>query len=220
LSALATVVKRQSGLMEVSGEGVRHLATNGVTSGNGEPGLGKSEGAPSAAPRSRTAGAQDSALQRSDTEASKAARAGHRLASAPEVEAPAADGDDTVQTKLARNTDRLVSKLNGVARELVRALDKGLDEELEGRFRAGEAYVYTHRLYLARTKLEAEIAERYAAEEDIRNRTDGFVGLFERLLARVSASPQGQELVDACLGSESGKVYLMLARASGRIQGE
>jgi hypothetical protein len=41
---------------------------------------------------------------------------------------------------------------------------------------------------------------------------------FERLLDRIADAPRGQELVDACLASESGKVYLMLAQASGRVE--
>jgi hypothetical protein len=126
-------------------------------------------------------------------------------------------GDETEPAKLARKTERLVSKLNAVARDLVQALDGVLEEDLERRFSAGEEHVYTHRLYLARRKLQPEIEARYGQEQQVRGHADGFVRLFERLLDRVAEAPQGQELVDACLASESGKVYLMLAQASGRI---
>jgi hypothetical protein len=125
---------------------------------------------------------------------------------------------ETEPVKLARRTERLVSKLNAGARDVVHALDGGLDDELEGRFGAGEEYVYTHRLYVARRKLQSEIGARYAEEQHLRGRVDGFVQNFERLLDRIADAPRGQELVDACLASESGKVYLMLAQASGRVE--
>jgi hypothetical protein len=197
LTALSDVVKRQSGLMELSGPGVHYPPPNGGSRGNGGPSPGKSEGAPSTAPHTRTAGAQEKISQRSN---------------GPE--------DSVEAAKLARRTERLVSKLNGLARDLVEVLDSGLDEELEARFGAGEEHVYTHRLYLARGKLQPEIGARYGAEQPVRERTNLYLQLFERLLERVAQAPQGQELVDACLASESGKVYLMLAQASGRVATE
>jgi hypothetical protein len=127
-------------------------------------------------------------------------------------------GAESEPGKLARRTERLVAKLNAGARDLVHALDGTLDDELEGRFVAGEEYVYTHRLYVARSKLQSEIETRYGQEQHLRGRVDGFVQNFERLLNRVADAPQGQELVDACLASESGKVYLMLSQASGRVE--
>jgi hypothetical protein len=33
----------------------------------------------------------------------------------------------------------------------------------------------------------------------------------------VSEAPQGNQMVEACLMSESGKIYVMLAEACGRI---
>ena len=61
------------------------------------------------------------------------------------------------------------------------------------------------------------LVDRYESERLIRDRIDGYVRLFERLLDTVSETPQGEQLVDACLASESGKLYLMLAQASGRL---
>ncbi len=202
LMALSDVVKRQSGLMEMSGPGV-------VPPANGGRSRAKSEGAPTPAPQqSATAGDQETLV----AEAAAESRTDDRLSQLSIDEAhPAA---------LARKTEKLVSKLNAVARDLVHGLDGKLDEELERRFNAGEEHVYTHRLYLARSKLQAEIETRYAEEQLIRGRSDAFVRLFERLLERVAESPQGQELVAACLGSESGKVYAMLAQASGRKAAE
>ena len=51
----------------------------------------------------------------------------------------------------------------------------------------------------------------------VRGRVDAYMRLFERLLDTFAETPQGDQLVDACLASESGKLYLLLAQASGRI---
>ncbi len=42
--------------------------------------------------------------------------------------------------------------------------------------------------------------------------------LFEDLLDVVSETAQGDEFVDACLASETGKVYLAIAQAAGRLE--
>jgi hypothetical protein len=62
-----------------------------------------------------------------------------------------------------------------------------------------------------------EVASRYERERQVRGRLDAFVRLFERLLDTVAEGPRGEDMVDACLNSESGKVYLLLGQASGRL---
>jgi hypothetical protein len=121
---------------------------------------------------------------------------------------------------ITRETEALVGKLNASARDLVEAIDGKLPSDLERRYAAGEQHVYTHRLYQGRGKKMLELlVDRYENERLIRDRIDAYVRLFERLLDTVSETPQGEQLVDACLASESGKLYLMLAQASGRLAG-
>jgi hypothetical protein len=121
---------------------------------------------------------------------------------------------------ISRETEALVMKLNGSARDLVEAIDGKLPPELERRFDHGEQHVYTHRLYQGRGKKMLELlTDRYQSERLMRGRIDAFASLFERLLDTVADTAQGEQLVDACLASESGKLYLMLAHASGRLNG-
>jgi hypothetical protein len=68
--------------------------------------------------------------------------------------------------------------------------------------------------------MRRSIKRRYQEEKVLRGRVDGYVRLFERLLDTVSQTSQGSQLTDACLASESGKLYLMLANASGRTTAE
>ena len=119
----------------------------------------------------------------------------------------------------ARQTETLVSKLNGAARDLTEAFEDHLPKELESKYNGGQAHVYTHRLYLARgQKMYNMVKQGYTKERLIRGRIDAYIRLFERLLDTVSATPQGVEMVDACLASESGKLYLLFAQAAGRLE--
>jgi hypothetical protein len=119
---------------------------------------------------------------------------------------------------LSREAETLTRKLNSAARDIVEAIDGDLQRDLEKRFTAGEGNVYT--LYLIEDRargLPKLIERRYKSERLVRGRVDAYVRLFERLLDTFAETPQGDQLVDASLASESGKLYLLLAQASGRI---
>ena len=78
--------------------------------------------------------------------------------------------------------------------------------------------VYTRRLYDGRGKrLQRAIVEQYGKDRLIRSKVDAYVRLFERLLDMMNGSNRGEALVEACLASESGRIYVMLAEAAGRI---
>jgi hypothetical protein len=118
---------------------------------------------------------------------------------------------------IAREIETVTQKLHGAARDVVEILD-GLPPDLEKRFNKSEKDVYTQRLHDARGKrLLKTISARYAADKSTRTRVDSYIRLFERLLDTVAEAPKGNQLVEACLTSDSGKVYMMLAEASGRI---
>jgi hypothetical protein len=119
---------------------------------------------------------------------------------------------------LTRDAEALLRKLNGAARDLVEAIDNELPRDLERRFTAGEGDVYTHHLVENRgARLPRTVERRYKAERLVRGRVDAYMRLFEKMLDAFAETPQGDQLVDASLASESGKLYLLLAQASGRI---
>jgi hypothetical protein len=236
LNALADVVKRQTGGFDISGPGLHAPPMR-------ETGSGKSEGAASPAPLNRTFGAQEMKPRERSISASQAVplsvlqtapvprpstkpdediafRVPH-LAAPAAVAVAKAPPAPPVQRDLSRETETLMQKLNGAARDLVEAVDGMLPAELERRYGAGESHVYTHRLFEERgPMMRRSIRKRYYEEKVLRGRVDGYVRLFERLLDTVSGTAQGTQLTDACLASESGKLYVMLANASGRIRSE
>ena len=91
---------------------------------------------------------------------------------------------------VSREAENLVHKLHAAARDVVEAIDGDLPRELERRYVSGVADIYTQNLHEDRGR---------------------------RLLDALAETPQGDQLVDASLASESGKLYLLLAQASGRI---
>ncbi|MFN0191206.1 MAG: hypothetical protein ACKVP5_04410 [Aestuariivirga sp.] len=114
--------------------------------------------------------------------------------------------------------EALTAKINAAARELAEAIDGSLAKDLEKEYAGGEAHVYVHRLFLARGgRLQRSVAERYGKERLVRGRVDSYVRLFERLLDIASGLKSGDSVVDACLASEAGQIYLMLAQAAGRL---
>ncbi|MGE0241063.1 MAG: hypothetical protein AB7F09_26000 [Parvibaculaceae bacterium] len=119
---------------------------------------------------------------------------------------------------LTREAETLLRKLNGAARDITEAIDSELPRDLEKRFTAGEDDVYTHHLLENRgARLPRLIERRYKAERLVRGRIDAYMRLFEKVLDTFAETPQGDQLVDASLASQSGKLYLLLAQASGRI---
>lgn len=108
--------------------------------------------------------------------------------------------------------------LNALSVDLSRALDHHAPAELWHRFRSGEPNVFTRNLYTMRgQRIFDEIAYKYRNEVSFRQDVDNYIHDFENLLESASDSDREDMLVETYLTSETGKVYLMLAHASGQL---
>ncbi len=108
--------------------------------------------------------------------------------------------------------------LNSLSVDLSRALDHQAPAELWRRYRDGEPGVFTRRLYTMRgQRIFDEIASKYDREHEFREDVDRYIRDFENLLESAAESDRESMLIDTYLTSETGKVYLMLAHASGRL---
>jgi hypothetical protein len=204
LNALAEVVKRQTGTVDLSGPGVSLPR--------------KSESAAIQAPRSASFAIQTA----EDADPVEPRPSRSRILADLASSSAKIGGDAKPAAKsIPRDMELLVDKLNLAARDLVEAIDGTLPRDLEKLFANGDRSVYTHRLYEGRGKrLQRLIVERYGSDRLVRGRVDAYVRLFERLLDMMSSAPQGETMVEACLSSESGRIYVMLAEAAGRIPGQ
>lgn len=112
----------------------------------------------------------------------------------------------------------VIETLQALAIDLDRALEQSPPPELWQRYQAGERNVFTRRLYnLAGRELYDRIAQKYRKDGEFRAHVDRFLGSFEELLGAATARDRDNILVDTYLTSDTGKVYLMLGQATGKL---
>ena len=108
--------------------------------------------------------------------------------------------------------------LGAISAEIARAIDHDAAVELWERHRKGEKNLFTRRLYtLPGQQTFDEIRKKYQRDADFRAAVDRYVADFEKLLAEVTKSGKDRAAGSAYLVSDTGKVYTMLAHASGRF---
>jgi len=103
--------------------------------------------------------------------------------------------------------------------ELSRAIEHRTAAEVWHRMRAGERGVLGRHIYTyeGQTTFE-EISQRYDRDGEFRSTVDRYIGDFERLLAEAEQSDPAGHMLQNYLTSETGRVYLLLAHASGRLR--
>ncbi|HEV7464034.1 MAG TPA: hypothetical protein VGN85_09040 [Methyloceanibacter sp.] len=103
--------------------------------------------------------------------------------------------------------------------EIARAIDHRTAAEVWQRFRAGERGVLGRHIYSpeGQTTFD-EISRRYDRESDFRMTVDRYIGDFERLLGEAEQTDPDGRMLQSYLTSENGRVYLLLAHASGRLR--
>lgn len=132
---------------------------------------------------------------------------------------PDAAGEDAAdESEFHRSSLQIIETLQALAIDLDRALEQNPPADLWQRYQAGERNVFARRLYnMAGRQLYDRIAVKYRGEAEFREHVDRFVSLFERLLASASARDRDNILVETYLSSDTGKAYLILAQASGKL---
>ena len=111
-----------------------------------------------------------------------------------------------------------LASLDTLSGDIARMVDHDATAEAWDRYKQGERNVFTRRLYtLQGQQTFDEIRRKYRGDTEFRQTVDRYVEEFERLLAEVSRDDRDQVLSKTYLTSETGKVYTMLAHASGRF---
>src|SRR5690606_30429475 len=102
--------------------------------------------------------------------------------------------------------------------DIARAIDHDAAAELWARHDRGEKNLFTRRLYtLPGQQTFDEIRKRYQRDGDFKNAVDRYVADFEKLLSEVTKDGKDRSAGSSYLTSDTGKVYTMLAHASGRF---
>ncbi len=111
-----------------------------------------------------------------------------------------------------------VESLNSISVDLARVLDHEAPADLWNRYKAGERNVFTRRLYNLRgQRTFDDIRRKYSAEPEFHDVVDRYVNEFEGMIENVGKNDRDNILTQTYMTSDTGKVYLMLAHASGRF---
>jgi hypothetical protein len=111
-----------------------------------------------------------------------------------------------------------LNSLDSISGDIARMIDHDAAVELWDRYRRGERNAFSRRLYTVEGQQTFdEIRRKYRREPDFQHTVDRYVDEFERLLAEATREERDPALARSYLTSETGKVYTMLAHASGRF---
>ena len=144
-----------------------------------------------------------------------------RRASTDEESAGPAVERDKGSPKAAAPTNGAAAPVAGalgaISADIARAIDHDASVELWERHRRGERNLFTRRLYtLQGQQTFDEIRKKYQRDQEFRAAVDRYVNDFEKLLAEVTRNSD-RSAGNSYLTSDTGKVYTMLAHASGRF---
>jgi hypothetical protein len=108
--------------------------------------------------------------------------------------------------------------LDSIASGIANLIDPDAAAEMWDRWRRGDNSAFSRRLYTAEGQQTFdEIRRRCRADAQFRDTVERYTQEFERLLAKVGQNDRDGSQARAYLLSDSGKVYTMLAHASGRM---
>ncbi len=129
-----------------------------------------------------------------------------------------ASGDETAPSGAKGDGGNVIPSLDALSVDIARMIDHDSVGELWDRYNRGERNVFSRRLYTPQgQRAFDEIRVRYKNDRDFKHTVDRYMSEFERLMEEVSRDDRGQTMVRTYLTSETGKVYTMLAHASGRF---
>ena len=118
-----------------------------------------------------------------------------------------------------RSPMQVVESLNSLSVDIARAIDHDASIELWNRYRRGERDVFTRRLYtLKGQQTFDDIRRKYQTDGEFRSAVDRYCEDFEKLLKDVARNDRDNIMTQTYLTSDTGKVYTMLAHASGRLR--
>lgn len=101
---------------------------------------------------------------------------------------------------------------------IARAIDPVTAADVWTRVRAGQRGILNRGLYTAEGQSTFdEIAHRYHGDSTFQDSVNRYLGDFERLLTDAEAREPGGRIAENYLISDTGRVYLLLAHASGRL---
>ena len=108
--------------------------------------------------------------------------------------------------------------LEGISLDIAKFVDAEAAAEMWDRWRSGDTTAVSRRLYTAQGQQTFdEIRRKYRTDPQFQVSVTRYTQEFERLLAKIGQNDRDGAQSRATLLSDAGKVYTMLAHASGRL---
>lgn len=112
----------------------------------------------------------------------------------------------------------MIETLQAMAIDLDRFLEDDPPLELLRRYRNGERDVFARRLVTILGREQTErIGRKHREDAEFGETVDRYIQQFETLMEQTARSDRDNVLVDTYLTSQTGKVYIALASAIGRL---
>ncbi|AQX28089.1 MULTISPECIES: hypothetical protein [unclassified Bartonella] len=116
-------------------------------------------------------------------------------------------------------SDSMNESLNSPVNGILQTINHNAAIELWNRYKRGQKNIVVEHLYTPNGKLIFEtIRKKYLNDVNFKDSVNQYISDFEKLLRDISRSSGDIRLARQYLISDTGKVYTMLAHASGRIQ--
>ena len=108
--------------------------------------------------------------------------------------------------------------LSNLTDEVTRAMDENALADAWQRYRSGESNVFSRRIYtLTGQGTYDEVRKKFQRDQDFTRNAAAYMDEFEQLLTKAASDPRAAVTMQDHLISDRGKVYTMLAHASGRL---
>lgn len=132
---------------------------------------------------------------------------------------PAIGGDQPpAQGGYHTSSRHMIETLQAMAIDLDRFLEDDPPLDLLRRYRNGERNVFARRLVSVLGREQTErIGRKYREDGEFRETVDRYIQQFETLMEQTARSDRENVLVETYLTSQTGKVYVALASAIGRL---
>ena len=129
------------------------------------------------------------------------------------------DERSSAGSALPRSASTLPDSLGQLSSGIADAIDSDALLEAWDRYRRGERKVFTRHLYsLQGQQSFDDIRRKYSRDNEFRAAVDRYIDDFERLIRDISRRDPDNSQTQTYLVSETGKVYTLLAHASGRLE--
>jgi hypothetical protein len=101
---------------------------------------------------------------------------------------------------------------------IARALDPATASAIWSRFRTGQRGIMVRSIYTSEGRATFdEVSRRYRTDAELKATIDRYLADFERILREAEARDPSGQLVQSHFVSDTGRVYLFLAHATGRL---